>query len=62
MYEMYPQAWASGDPGPTAPAPTPASASASVQPRPRRRPRKDHPVLPPVLLRHLEAERFRSGR
>lgn len=54
MYEMYPQAWASGDPGPT--------ASASAQPRPRRRPRKDHSVLPPVLVRHLEAERRRSGR
>ncbi len=51
MYEMYPQAWASGDAGQT-----------TVPPRPRRRPRKDHSVLPPVLVRHLEAELRRPGR
>ena len=51
MYEMYPQAWASGDPDPT-----------TVPTRPRRRPRKDHSVLPPVLVRHVQAELRRSSR
>jgi hypothetical protein len=50
MYDMYPQVWASGD------------ASPATPPRPRRRPRKDHSVMPSVLVRHLEAEHRRSGR
>ena len=51
MYEMYPQTWASDE------------AQPGVAPqRPRRRPRKEHSVLPAVLVRHLEAELRRSGR
>lgn len=40
MYEMYPQIWA-------AEADEPA-------PRPRRRPRREHCVLPAVIVRQIE--------
>jgi len=51
MYDMYPQAWASGS----------ALPVATAEP-PRRRPRKEHSVLPAVLVRHLEAESRRLDR
>ena len=46
MYEMYPEAWAQ-----------PRELSPE---RPRRRPRKEHCVLPPVIVLHMEALRAAS--
>jgi hypothetical protein len=43
MYEMYPDAWALND------ARRPAGSDA----KPRRRVRKEHPVLPAVILHQL---------
>ncbi len=48
MYDMYPQAWALGE-----------GTAASAHERPRRRPRKEHAVLPAVILRAIQAGEVR---
>lgn len=44
MYDMYPRTWALDE-----------GTLASAHERPRRRPRKEHVVLPAVILRAIQA-------
>ncbi|WP_375426165.1 hypothetical protein [uncultured Friedmanniella sp.] len=44
MYDMYPQAWALDE-----------GTLGSAPERPRRRPRREHVVLPAVILRAIQA-------
>jgi hypothetical protein len=50
MYDMYPQAWALDE-----------GALGSAQERPRRRPRRQHSVVPAVILRSIQASSTRRA-
>jgi hypothetical protein len=50
MYEMYPEVWAVAEEAPP-----------TVAARPRRRPRKEHTVLPAVILRQLQTAERRQA-
>jgi len=49
MYEMYPEVWAVAD------------AQQRPAEQPRRRPRKEHSVLPALIVRQLQATERRSA-